>query len=314
MTQESLKVGISDCLLGTSVRHDGSHRHSMLATDLLAHVVEFVAVCPEVEAGMGVPREPVELRASGEGTRMVGVDSGRDQTDRMSRFAVSRVEELAGADLRGYILKSGSPSCGLEVEERGANPKSAGPGIFARELSKRIPGLPVIEETDLAYPFRLQGFVERVFAYDRQMRFMSQPRSVGQLVMSHAQVKLQLDAHSSGAHEELAGLFSTASQISYEDLCRSYLIRFMEALSTPATPAGHFGVLKKVFSLLKESLEPTVQKELARGLQEYRLGAVPLSVPLTLLRHYARIREHPLLDGQTYLEPGPKELILRSHV
>ncbi len=308
----SLKIGISECLLGAEVRYDGGHKRNSFVVDLLGEVFAFVPVCPEVEAGMGVPREPVRLQALGGQTGMVGTESGTDHTESMSRFIAGKMAVLAEADLSGFILKSGSPSCGIEVAVEG----SAGPeaGLFARALNERLPQLPKIEETGLNDAETRQNFVERVFAYARQMRFFGEERSVGQLVMAHAQAKLQLDAHSPGVHAEIADLFKKAGELSDQELRARYLTRFMEALEIPASPTSHFAVLKTVFDGVKKTVEPAVQKELARALQDYRQGNVPLSVPLTLLRHYVRTQEHPRFNQQTYLEPEPKEMILRTRV
>ena len=310
--EASVKIGISQCLLGDAVRYDGADKRSTLAVDLLGEVFAFVPVCPEVEAGMGVPREPVKLQDSGGRTAVVGTESGTDHTETMARFVVRKIEDLAGANLRGFILKSGSPSCGLEVAVEGSG--TTQPGLFARALEESFPDLPKIEETAMRDAAARQGFVERVFAYDRQMRFLVKERSVGQLVMAHAQAKLQLDVHSPDAHAEISAVFKKAADLSYQEVTAQYLTGFMAALQTPATPASHFAVMKTVFEGLKGSVEPGVQKELARALQEYRQGSVPLSVPLTLLRHYVRVQEHPRFNQQTYLEPEPRELILRTRV
>jgi uncharacterized protein YbbK (DUF523 family)/uncharacterized protein YbgA (DUF1722 family) len=310
-SDDGLKIGISQCLLGEQVRYDGGHKRNSLIVDLLGQVFSWVPVCPEVEAGLGVPREPVGLHAGESGTRMVGVETGADHTDALNRFTVRKLEDLDGLSLRGFILKSGSPSCGRQVEVEGAGPE---PGLFARAISERFPALPTAEETELADPFARQNFVERVFAYDRQQKFFTSQRSVGQLVMSHAQVKLQLDAHRPGLHAEVAGTFKEAKDLSYEELGERYLAAMMEALKVPATGSGHFSVLKTVFEGVKKDVAPAVQKELARSLQDYRQGNVPLAVPLSLLRHYVRVQQNPHFNQQTYLEPEPRELLLRPQV
>ena len=298
--------------MGREVRYDGGHKRNSFAVDLLGQVFVLVPVCPEVGAGMGVPREPVHLEAAPGGTRMVGNQSGTDHTDAMTSYTADKIEELADENLRGFILKSGSPSCGMEVDVEGSAQRE--PGLFARVLAERFPGLPVIEEGGLEDGPSRQNFAERVFAYDRQMRFFGGERSVGQLVMSHAQTKLQLDAHRPGLHAEVSEIFTSAAELSYEELGARYLREFMQAIATPATQSGHFAVLKSVFDGIRKDLEPPVQKELARALQDYRQGNVPLGVPLTLLRHYVRIQEHPVFNQQTYLEPEPRELLLRTQI
>jgi len=311
-SDDRLKIGISQCLLGSQVRYDGGHKANIYALEVLGPHFEWVPVCPEVEAGMGVPREPVTLRASGEGLRMTGAASGTDYTDAMNEAAIRKIEDLAEADLSGYILKSGSPSCGLEVQAEGSDETVK--GLFAKALTDSFPAIPVIEETLLADAAARQLWVEQVFAYSRLMQFMCKPRSVGQLAMAHAQAKLQLETHLKGSYEDIATLFQEASRMSYEQLCAEYRVRFMEVMQKPATLAQHFDTFKQIFAAIKPDLEPGAVKELARTLQDYRQETVPFGVPLMLLRHYVRLHENGMLDGQTYLEPGPRELLLRTHV
>ena len=309
---DRLKIGVSQCLLGEQVRYDGGHKANSYVLDLLRPHFELIPVCPEVESGMGVPREPVEL-VSDDGTlRMVGASSGVDKTEQVSEYAIRKVEELSEAGLCGYIFKARSPSCGLEVKAEGSDAPVK--GLFAEAVMKAIPGIPVIEEEHLAGGEAREGWVERVFAFSRQMQFIGKPRSLGQLTMANVQAKLQIEAHASGSFEELFGLIQQNKGESWEGLTRPYVVRFMEILETPITPARHFETMKQVFDAIKPELEPNVTKELARLLQDYRQGNLPLGVPLMLLRHYVRISEHPMLNGQTYLEPGPRELVLRTRV
>ena len=152
-----VRVGVSACLLGQAVRWDGGHRRDAQLAEVLSSRVEWIAVCPEVEVGMGVPRPPLQLVRELEGIRMREVASGVDHTDRMRRFAQLRVEELAGLDLSGFVLKARSPSCGARD----------GPGLFAEALLEALPDLPVEEEDGLRDPAARDRFVERVFSYRR---------------------------------------------------------------------------------------------------------------------------------------------------
>jgi uncharacterized protein YbbK (DUF523 family) len=147
------RVGVSACLLGEEVRYDGGHKRSATLVDLVGPQVELVPVCPEVEVGMGTPREPLQLVHDARGVRMVTVRTGIDYTDRMNEWARARVRELERAGLDGYVLKSGSPSCGLE-----------GPGLFAHILMTSIPTLPVIDEKRLEDPSARTEFMRQVIA------------------------------------------------------------------------------------------------------------------------------------------------------
>ncbi|MGQ0679949.1 MAG: DUF523 and DUF1722 domain-containing protein [Actinomycetota bacterium] len=307
---DALDIGVSRCLLGAGVRYDGGHKSNPLLLDQFAANFNLIPVCPEVEAGMGVPRETVRLAGSESELKMVGTESGIDHTEAMNDFAIRKVQELAGVQLCGYVFKSGSPSCGLEVPVQGGD--ATGQGLFASAVLQAFPDLPVIEEQALADRPARENFAEQVFAYSRLAQFLSNERSVGQLVMCHAQVRLQLDVHAPDAHSTIKDLFLRSAEYDYQDLCREYRRQFMSALSSPATAVGHFEVLKSVFAEVKPRVGAQAAKELARALQDYRLGTVSLAVPVTLLRHYVRVLEHSTLDGQTYLDPGPRELILRQ--
>jgi uncharacterized protein YbbK (DUF523 family) len=148
------RVGISRCLLGEAVRYDGGHKRSDAILSAFNALVEWVPVCPEVEAGMTTPREPIELTAAPDGVRVIGRTTGIDWTEPLATFSSRRVAELARLGLSGYILKSGSPSCGLE-----------GPGLFAGALRAAMPDLPIEDEQRLQDEAVRQRFLSRVLAY-----------------------------------------------------------------------------------------------------------------------------------------------------
>ncbi len=153
------RVGVSACLLGEQVRYDGRHKRSRAVVELIGPEVDWVAVCPEVEVGMPVPREPVVL--TGAGPRMVGATSGTDHTGAMLRFAETRIAALDPLD--GYVLKSRSPSCGL-AEVPGS---PDGSGLFAAALRRLRPDLPLAEETALDDDARRRDFLAAVHARRR---------------------------------------------------------------------------------------------------------------------------------------------------
>lgn len=165
-----VRIGISACLLGDEVRYDGGHKRDEFLADVLGPEVEFVKVCPEVEVGMGTPREPVRLVSENGALRMVTTMTGVDHTDAMNAWAQKRVEELARENLSGYVLKSESPSCGMagvKVYGDSLEPARIGRGLFAEVLLRRFPELPVEEEGRLRDPRVRDRFLARVFAYRR---------------------------------------------------------------------------------------------------------------------------------------------------
>lgn len=110
-----IRIGVSACLLGQEVRFDGGHKRNDFLTGTLGDFVEFVAVCPEVDIGLGIPRESLRLVRDDSGAvRMIANKSGADVTDAMSAYAERRAAALERDDLSGYVLKKDSPSCGME--------------------------------------------------------------------------------------------------------------------------------------------------------------------------------------------------------
>jgi uncharacterized protein YbgA (DUF1722 family)/uncharacterized protein YbbK (DUF523 family) len=312
-----IRIGISACLLGQPVRFDGGHKRDAFLTETFGRFVEWVPVCPEVECGFGTPREAMRLVRAGPGVRLLTTRTGIDLTAPLERFSRSRVSALAGEDLSGYVLKKDSPSCGLErvkVYDRHGTPARDGRGLFASALVDAFPHLPVEEEGRLADPRLRDNFVERVFAYWRLRGLFAARWTVGQLVRFHTAHKLLLLAHEPESYRRLGRLVAGARGVTRRDLEGRYVDGFMRALAQLATTRRHTNVLQHMAGYFKDRLEPASKRELAETIADYRRGLVPLVVPMTLLRHHVRMLDVTYLAGQTYLQPHPKELMLRNHV
>jgi uncharacterized protein YbgA (DUF1722 family)/uncharacterized protein YbbK (DUF523 family) len=311
-----LRIGISSCLLGDEVRFDGGHKRDAFLTETLAPFVEWVRVCPEVEVGMGVPREPVRLIRKNGDTRMIATRSGVDHTDAMRTFAERRTRQLASLDLRGYVLKKDSPSCGMERVKvfDGASATRTGVGTYAEILKARLPALPVEEEGRLCDPVLRENFIERVFAFDRLRALFDGRWTLGSLVAFHTAQKMALLAHSTTAYQALGRLVAGGKGMPRAELQRQYERGFMTTLARPATPKRNTNVLMHMAGHLKKVVDEASKLELLGSIDEYRRELVPLVVPLTLLRHHVRVHGIAYLAGQTYLEPHPRELMLRNHV
>jgi uncharacterized protein YbgA (DUF1722 family)/uncharacterized protein YbbK (DUF523 family) len=316
-SEAPIRIGISSCLLGNAVRFDGGHKRDRFLTDQLGPFVEWVPVCPEVEAGLGVPRPALRLVRDAGGVRMVEIASGRDQTRRMTRFAQHRVRALRRLGLCGYVLKRSSPSCGMErVRVYGPSGSASrdGRGLFAAALLDALPQLPVEEEGRLGDPGLRENFIERVFAY-RRLRSLFRGRwSNGTVVAFHTAHKLQLMAHSPAAYRELGRLVASVKQLPRRAFRDRYTAGFMEALARMASRGRNANVLQHAAGHVRELLDAASRAELAALIEDYRRGLVPLVVPVTLIRHHAKRCGAAYLEGQVFLEPHPKELMLRNHV
>lgn len=306
-----IRVGVSSCLLGQLVRFDGGHCRDSFLNDHLSPFVEFQHVCPEAELGLGTPRPTLRLEASPDGPRMVQPKTGRDLTAEMQAHARARI---AGLDeLDGYVVKKGSPSCGMERVKvyRGVSGTKDGVGLFTAALSEARPHLPLEEDGRLNDPGLRTRFVERVFAHNRWRVAKSRGLTRGTLVEFHTAHKLLLLAHDEACYRDLGRWLGQAGTMPDEELFAGYETRFLGALDKQPRVNGHVNVLEHAFGHLKHLVGRDDRRSLRRSVEDYRRGLLPLMAPLSLLRFHVEKHQVDYLAGQLYLEPHPMELGLR---
>lgn len=310
--EATIRVGVSSCLLGEEVRYDSGHKRDRFVDDVLRGYFELIPVCPEVAIGLGVPREPIRLEGSPENPRAVGVrDKSLDVTARLDAYGRQMGRELTG--ISGYILKSKSPSCGMErvkVYAQGGGPAGKGRGIYARALMETQPLLPVEEEGRLNDPHLRENFIERVYAYRRWQELLERGLTAERLVEFHTAHKLILMAHGREHLRELGRLVAEAGTRPVEALAEEYGERFMTALGYKATRKRHTDVLQHLLGYLKNKLDAGDKAEMLEIIEDYRQGRVPLIVPITMFRHHFRVHPDPYIDKQLYLTWAPAGLSL----
>lgn len=315
--EDKICLGVSTCILGENVRYDGGHKRDRFIIETLGQFVEFVPVCPEVECGLGIPRESMHLEGDPESPRLVTTRTKIDHTERMVTWARTRVKELEAEGLCGFIFKSRSPSSGMErvkiYNEKGMATKN-GVGMFAKIFMDHFPLLPV-EEDGRLHDVRLrENFIERIFALKRWRELLGSKRSRGRLVSFHTQHKLLILSHSPKHSRILGKLVAEAKNISQDQLYSQYQTLFMEALKLKSTIKKNINVLQHMMGYFKRDLSADEKQELLEVIDEYRGEYTPLIVPITLIKHYVRKYDQSYLKEQVYLNPHPVELKLRNHV
>jgi len=316
--EPTIRLGVSTCLMGENVRYDGGHKRDRFLLNTLGEFVDWVPVCPEVEIGLPVPREAMHLEGDPDDPRLVTIKTGKDYTDRMQSWAAERLEQLAAEKLHGFVFKSRSPSSGLyrvKVYDQHGMPSRIGTGIFAREVVRRFPLLPLEEEGRLHDMGLRENFIERVFVYYRWTCMLEEAPSPGGVVAFHTAHKLSMMAHSPQHYRQMGRLVADAGSLPWPELVDRYGQLLMEGMEVMATPGRHVNVLQHLMGFLKEFISSEDKAELVQLITDYQDGLVPLIVPLTLLRHH--LKRHPVADWvhqQVYLNPYPKELMLRNHV
>jgi uncharacterized protein YbbK (DUF523 family)/uncharacterized protein YbgA (DUF1722 family) len=323
----TLRVGISACLLGERVRYDGGHkRHAVLVAELGPRV-EWVAVCPEVELGLGVPRPPIDLVRVDGAVRFRVATTGEDLTDAMRAYAAWRARGLASLALDGYVLKSKSPSCGLvrvpvRGDAHGEDPQTAvghggptaqdpqtpsGRGLFAAALAEAMPHLPMEDEARLARAPVRAHFVERLLAAARWRELTKRPLRAGDLVAFHTAHKYAVLAHSPAAYARLGGVVANAGRRRLDDVLTEYGAGFAAAYATPATRGRHVNVLEHMAGFFTRALSDDERAELTGAIADYGRGATTLEDPRALIRAHVRRLGVTYLEQQVYLQT-PDEL------
>lgn len=313
-----VRIGISSCLLGEKVRFDGGHKKDDFLTNHFGRYVEWVPVCPELEIGLGVPRESLRLVAEGTNIRLTAPRSGLDHTDRMNKWTREQAGRLADQRLCGYVLKRSSPSCGLErvkVYRGSGMPGREGRGLFAAGLMDRFPNLPMEEEGRLNDPRLRENFVSQVFCYKRWLDLGESGLTRSRIMQFHARHKyLLMSRHQAGARN-LGNLIGQAERsISARRLGEIYFDAFCAVMRHTPTRRNHTNVLQHLAGYFSERLDADDRGELTSVIDNYRQAGLPLIVPVTLIRHYVRKFKVEYLRDQVYLHPSPNELNLLNQL
>lgn len=315
--EDRIKLGVSACLLGENVRYNGGHKLDHFLRDTLGQYVAYVPVCPEVEAGFGVPRETMQLVGDVDAPRLVKTKSRTDHTDQMRQWAQKRVKQLEKEDLCGYIFKKDSPSSGLmrvKVYNEKGMPEKKGVGLFARAFVDHFPLIPVEEEGRLHDPKLRENFIEQIFTLKRWRDTLLKNPGTGGMVDFHSRNKLLLMAHSPEYARSMGKLMAGAAKMDQGAFRREYEAQLIAAMRLKTTTKKHINVLQHIMGYFKKQLSADEKQELLETFDRFRAGHLPLLVPMTLLNHYIRKYDQKYLKQQTYLNPHPIELKLRTYV
>jgi len=267
--------------LGDEVRYDGGHKRDRFVTDVLSHHVEWVPICPEVEAGFGTPREAMRLVGDPKTPQLIKIQTQRNMTKPLSLYTTRKLKTLEQARLSGYIFKKDSPSCGIErvkLFNPHGMPTRAGVGLFARAFKERFPLVPIEDEGRLCDPVLRDNFIERVFCFHRWQLLAQGSPTRQSVVVFHTIHKYLLLAHSCDLYQSLGRLVAQAHRYKPKELAERYGTLFMKALAVKATRRKQVNVLQHLVGHLKERLKPKerveVHDDVRRGI--YSESDLPL--------------------------------------
>lgn len=258
----------------------------------------------------------MRLVGTPEANRLMTQKTGIDHTDRMLKWACSRLERLAASDLCGFVFKNRSPSSAMrdaKIYSAKGVPSRKGPGIFAREFMNRFPLIPVEDDGRLNDDGIRENFIERLFAVARWKEFMAEDGSLKGLIQFHTRHKLLLMAHSPKHLSDLGRIVGDPRKKSPDTVLDTYYTLLMDVMKLQATVKKNVNVLHHAMGYFKRKISADAKAELLEVIEHYHQELVPLIVPVTLINHYTRLFDEPYLKQQVYLNPHPVELKLRNH-
>lgn len=306
-------VVMSKCLGFERCRWNGEVIHDDLVERLKPHI-ECITVCPEMEIGLGVPRDPIHIESVRGELRLVQPATGRDVTADMRSFCDSFLSSLAGVD--GFLLKFRSPSCGtgdVKVYAEGGKSGSMakGPGFFGGAVIERFPRLPVESEGRLK-SFRIrEHYLTRLFAMAR-LRAAEAEGSLRALVGFHSRHKFLLMAYNQAELKELGRIVANPDKKAAKDLFPLYGEHFARALSRTPRYTSNINVLMHALGYFTKQLTPREKAYFLEELERYREGHVPLSAVTSVVNAWIARFEESYLEQQWFFRPYPEELVLIS--
>jgi uncharacterized protein YbgA (DUF1722 family)/uncharacterized protein YbbK (DUF523 family) len=311
-----MKIAVSACLLGEQVRFDKGHKRDEFVMDELSRYAEFVSFCPEHFA-FGSPRPSIRVvKNEQEELRIISNKTGEDLTQTLLKTSMDDLEKVRVNNVCGIIFKSKSPSCGMmsaKVYLENGFSEGKADGMFAGLCRKEFALLPMEEEGRLLDPWLRENFVMQVFAYDSFERFKPHA-TMKDLVVFHQNNKFMLQSKDEVLYRELGRIVGNQDKKPFEEVLDAYELGFKTAIAKKTSIGKTRNVLEHMAGFVKNYLSAPEKAMLHEQIADYAAKIIPLIVPLSTLKLYAAKYEVAYLLGQTFLDPYPKELALRSDI
>jgi len=311
-----MKIAVSGCLNGENCRYDGKAKKDNFITEILPKYAEVVHFCPE-DKTFGTPRESIRFIEIDGKKKVFGNKSKEDLTDQLKIECIKTVEKLSVEDISGFILKSKSPTCGLErvrvYNSSGTPLPSSGVGVLAETIKEQLPFIPVEEEGRIQDSWLKENFIMQLYAFDNFKRLKKEAKKFGELVQFHTEYKFLLQSRDDKLYRELGNIVANGKTSLFNAL-ESYEQIFLKAISKKSSIGKTANVLEHLYGFVKKYVDDSEKSSFLNSLKDFREEIIPLIVPISLIKLYADKYEVKYLQNQKFLDPYPKELALRSSI
>ena len=314
-----MKLGVSACLLGTACRYDGVGATDKFIVDILQKYFQTVPYCPETII-WGSPREAIRqtLSETGELKIVTSTKNPKDVTLELENISLECADKIQNDDLCGFILKSSSPTCGLErvkvYKPFNAPSVKNGVGVFAKKIKEKYPYLPVEEEGRLIDPWLRENFLMQIFAYQDLHNFLKSNPTFNDLVIFHTSYKYLIYSKAQKSYTTLGRIVANKEKKQLNEILLEYKEEFLKAISLKGNVNKTYNVLLHMFGYFKKLITKEEKEEILQSLQEFKDRIIPLIAVMKIINLYVKRFDVQYLKVQKFLNPYPRELALRSEI
>ena len=314
-----MKLGVSACLLGTPCRYDGVGASDKFVVSILQKYFDTVAYCPETII-WGSPREAIRqvLSEEGELKIMTSTKNPKEVTAELENISKECVNKIQNDDLCGFILKSSSPTCGLErvkvYKPFNAPSVKNGIGVFAKQIKEKYPYLPVEEEGRLIDPWLRENFLMQIFAYQDLHNFLKSTPTFNDLVIFHTSYKYLIYSKAQKSYTTLGRIVANKEKKQLDEILVEYKEEFLKAISLKGNVNKTYNVLLHMFGYFKKLITKEEKEDILQALQEFKDKIIPLIAVMKIINLYVKRFDVQYLKVQKFLNPYPRELALRSEI
>ncbi|UMZ74970.1 YbgA family protein [Natranaerofaba carboxydovora] len=306
------RILISKCLGFSHCRFDGSIFNEDFV-NMLDGFVDFIPVCPEVEIGLGVPRDVLRLYRADDSIQIYQKETDKNLTSEFVNYSENYLSSLD--KIEGAIFKTRSPSCALKDAKVYPDKESniaadRSPGLFAKSFQEKYPKLPAEDEGRLKNQNIRESFLTRIFTLKR-FNYLANSSDVGvkDLIDYHANHKYLFMSLNQEVMKELGRTLARQKEMSIEELFNSYEKGLYEIINTQDNAGKKINVLLHVMGHFKDLISSEEKEFLLDNIDKYKENKLPISVPLSILKSWAIKYEETYILSQYFFEPFPEELI-----
>lgn len=308
------RIMISRCLGFDRCRYDGqSIRFDLLHA--MKDVIDFIPICPEADIGLGCPRESLRLVRIEDEIELVQNISKKVLTRDMKLYAEETLNRFS--DIDGFILKSRSPSCGMKDVKVYSNMDKApiierGAGIFAQEVQRKYPHLPMEEEGRLSNLRIREHFFTYLFAVFH-FKNIAKRKSISELNRFHANNKYLYFAYSQVQKNKLGAIIAKYNRINTDEVFNEYFAEMVKLFSQIPTTRNYINAFQHILGYFSNQTGREEKAFILDLMDKYKNGKTEKSSISSILKIYSIKYNTEYLLKQTIFEPFPEKLLLLSN-